>query len=506
MKPLVKIMMILMITEFSGHRSVFAQNWSLFALDHHTYYLTETYGAEKIFTATTDSSKLSGDTTLIWPQYTDAELSVSGCSDEIEAFVLPSGTAFKFPYIEHIENVNGKVIIDFGVDSWPIHFNAAASVGDTFHLGGFGDDNLYIECIFLGVENVLGLDDSIRKYKVYRDGGVTDLSDQTIVLSKNYGLVAFIDLYHLSYYSEGSTINNYEMIGWKSLMDNAGFQAPDWTEYFPLHTGDILIWDRHIYSNVPMDYLDYHLYFKDSVTGRWDYPDSIVYTFDRWQKDTLGVITFLPAFRQVNKREDMTLLLEGPIDRPKNAVYDPMFYYFEADNVSHWDYLQRIVSGVDTIYKLYNYFGYYFLNPDISCMVYEMADVSFGFGIQTDHGVVSEFRSVGDGNDHTNLIGGIQNGIEWGESDFVTVSINTWSGSQQVLVYPNPTEISVHFKLPSTITQAEIFIYDSQGQLVMDKQITETANQVDVAAFAAGLYFVSLHSASRVFTTTFVKQ
>lgn len=90
----------------------------------------------------------------------------------------------------------------------------------------------------------------------------------------------------------------------------------------------------------------------------------------------------------------------------------------------------------------------------------------------------------------------------------VSVPCKEGEGSEmetQLQIYPNPAENTINITLPSTIAQAELFIYNSTGQVVIQTRLNNQ-NSVDVSALAPGHYFLSYKTSERVLNGQFVKQ
>lgn len=462
-----------------------AQDWNLFPVNNHMYYQHD----DMIYTVTPDSTWASADTLITWLQRSNTPLSATGCTDEIEDFTVQTGAAYLFPYVEKMINVGGNTTLSLGVDTWDIYFNTKALEGDTFHLGGMSDPDLYVECTDIILGTVFGVDDSIREYTIYRDGGTTELTDQHILLSKTFGLIAFYDLYVLSTYDEGYPIDFYNLIGYEGTLGANGFKPPFWKDYFPLQVTDVLIWDRHISSDIPWDNLDYHLYYKDSVISRTEYPDSIVFSFERWKKDTSGIVTEIPTFQLSYSQNEQVVMFEGPTGRYKYIDYASLFYSFSGD-VLKSDGLQMIISDLDTIYACRYSGGTYFIYDEDDCTVWETFDVGKSFTVQTDHGLVAASWSVGKGSDYVMLVGGNINGEAFGDDDFETVDIvNALIPSFSL--FPNPASEAVNIVLPDNVS-GDIRIFNTAGNYIVRSDNNIGKLTLDTSNWPSGIYLVQV--------------
>ena len=83
----------------------------------------------------------------------------------------------------------------------------------------FDNEDIYMKCFLEMEDDVFGVIDSVKKFKFYKESGSTLLNDFTIVLSKHYGLLSFLDFYdlefgnsNLEFYIKGSFIININLI------------------------------------------------------------------------------------------------------------------------------------------------------------------------------------------------------------------------------------------------------------------------------------------------------
>lgn len=66
-------------------------------------------------------------------------------------------------------------------------------------------------------------------------------------------------------------------------------------------------------------------------------------------------------------------------------------------------------------------------------------------------------------------------------------------------IYPNPVKEKLHFDLLGNVTEPQVFIYNSQGQLMGSLQPEGTSpSTVDLAGYAPGVYFVCIRNKDQV--------
>ncbi len=65
--------------------------------------------------------------------------------------------------------------------------------------------------------------------------------------------------------------------------------------------------------------------------------------------------------------------------------------------------------------------------------------------------------------------------------------------SENVVVYPNPTESSILFKSKENLNNEKVTIYNTNGQLITEKTILSD-NSVDLSNLSTGIYLIQLSS------------
>lgn len=63
--------------------------------------------------------------------------------------------------------------------------------------------------------------------------------------------------------------------------------------------------------------------------------------------------------------------------------------------------------------------------------------------------------------------------------------------SENVVVYPNPTESSILFKSRENLSNQKVAVYNTNGQLVAEKTI-QRDNSVDLSNLSSGIYVIQL--------------
>jgi len=71
--------------------------------------------------------------------------------------------------------------------------------------------------------------------------------------------------------------------------------------------------------------------------------------------------------------------------------------------------------------------------------------------------------------------------------------------------YPNPVETRLNIKIPSTVNQLEVSIYNQLGQEVLNQWIAKDLSFVNVSDLALGIYFIKLATTNNSKTVKFIK-
>lgn len=480
-----------------------AQDWALFPYGQRSYFESETYlpTEKSIKIAVSDSIKIIGEKSTSYFIYKDVTRDWNGCDSAMDAYF-----DFEYMYSELIPGMD-SIIYENGISTFyengidfDFKFYNNAQYLDTVHLLSEYNEDIYLKCYFSGISDFLGITDSVKKFRFYRDGGTTELNDYTIELSKNYGFISFIDFNNLANYVEGSTAIFYSLIGINSDDINSGYNIPDWQDYFPYAVGDIRVWKEYYNYAVPFNFYEYTLYYQDSITEKLIYEDSIIYKFNRIAKDTDAVLTYFYDLKIVYTRAGFETLLEG---YPNWFVVanNPFSSGFDA-SVTLWQSVDALilVEGIDTISIRKGYTSQYYLDT-AECIVHEHYDTGIGFSADTKSGIYYSFYSLGDASTTWTLAGYTINGVEYGNTDFESINIYEIH-SNPLSVFPNPALDILNIKNSS----ADIYnynIYNLQGVIVESGSLNN--NTLDIQKLTSGFYIIEIKSNQNIMRGRFCK-
>jgi hypothetical protein len=85
------------------------------------------------------------------------------------------------------------------------------------------------------------------------------------------------------------------------------------------------------------------------------------------------------------------------------------------------------------------------------------------------------------------------------------ISIENLTSMNDYLVFPNPTSEKLHFKL-SDYEITAIRIYNFQGRMISDLNITEDFKSIDVSGLNPGVYFLVVFEEGKIVSMPFVRQ
>jgi|GEM_PF-1180115 len=475
--------------------NLFSQDWALFPQGQKSTFLFSTY-TNLIYGLNPHIVITVGDTTTSYFAYENIDFNEYTCQETVDAY-FPIDGYDMLPGLDSIVYVNGQTsLYGYGID-FLMTFNNNANTGDTFHLLSPDNEDIYMKCFLAMEDDVFGVMDSVKKFKFYKESGTTLLNDFTIVLSKHYGLLSFLDFYDLANFDGYGTPRYYSLLGLKTPSNTIGYQYKDWTNFFPYSTGDIRIWRADSYNPDPFNYIAFTQYFKDSITSVNYYPDSIVYTYNRTKKDTDDVLTYIFDIHHNFKKEDFTQFITAYPSKPVLSncnEFNP--WYSEEFKVWNNAGTSYILDGGDTIttYRWTSGAGY--VDTTI-CEVFEIYDVGNGITLNDQHGVIFMSQSINDFSYTWALIGGTLNGEPFGETDFGHLTL-TAQEKQPLHIYPNP--VSDNISITGLTQQNERYVIYTITGICVQQGFPES--EIDVRNLQSGMYFIQIGNS----TASFIKQ
>ena len=489
-----------------------AGNWDLFPLGQKTVYVDSTQALPRTEQHVVDSVRITGDVRTLYFDRSSMDGSYYGCE-------TIGGTtqqwAFNSYTIDSLVQFSDTVYFLSTFSTTPFFFLPHATVGQSWTVvstwPGNGYDAITITCSTVGVQTFLGLTDSVKVFSLTPNGsslGQAPISDHQFVLSKTYGLLAYVPFDQFLYHPANSQFQSREMAGLEIGAITAGYQRPLVSDYFHLAPGDLRSWELHF---LPAWIVDPETleYMEDSITNVVASIDSVVYTFDRTFYHADGAITYHIGLKERYWLPELMAMLEAPgygiAFGPGLANTSMGLAISEADlplvwtaPAHEWFFEPLLLATVERL-SLFN--GGALLNTN-DCAYTEATDMASEVDIDNWAGVTRlKFSNM---NETTQTLLGFRiNGIVKG---LMTIGIDQprRMGRTALSIQPNPARESITFQgLPPGST-GQFTIYDGLGREAMHGTLPTAA--LSVEGLLPGVYVVQVRFSDRTAMARFVKE
>ena len=90
--------------------------------------------------------------------------------------------------------------------------------------------------------------------------------------------------------------------------------------------------------------------------------------------------------------------------------------------------------------------------------------------------------------------------------DLLNVGINEISSINNILIYPNPAVDQITIENPSFAKDQTIFVYDVQGQFLIQQPLLQAKTNIDISTLAGGIYYIKVKTEKGTFVRKFVKE
>jgi hypothetical protein len=349
--------------------------------------------------------------------------------------------------------------------------------------------------IDISTRNIFGFIDSVKTIALS--------SNDTIVISKNYGIIRFPLFDSLKQHVTLSGIEGR----------NIGMLTPKESDFFNFNIGDIFYYKYFSYFSNWSLYSYYENYKKIVITNKVITGDSIIYLMDfksrgiyHVQGGTQNDTTYLnkndsTIIYTVNDEADDFLnkynnqILNWPITgwvyKPITLSYDNVFES-TTKSYSYYPFCRKYPS--DTIIECLNWY--------LCSFIYETYSFDANFGLRN--------RVHTDNQDQTSfsetLVGCIRNGITYGtilnDSIFFTEAPAVEADFN---IYPNPVTDQLIIENIKSLWQTSLVIYDIHGIEVKKMQLKNSKTAIDVSNLTQGLYLIKFTNHDFVQVKMFVK-
>ena len=490
-----------------------AGNWDLFPLGNATYYADSTQQPVTVELFRIDSILPGGVEDVLFFNLRSRSQMLGSCAATLQdPYTYLNG----YPLTrDSLIQRQDTVFYNSEFSTLPFYFLPQASIGQSWSVtsdySGNSFNQITLTCTGIEQRTFMGVTDSVKVFSLVPSGtypGQTPISDFQIVLSKAHGLVEFVPFGQFIFHPNYIDFRVLKMVGLQDGVNDTGFHAPEFTDYFHLHAGDVLFWELH---NLPPDisYPETYEYRKDSITSTISTPDSVIYYAHRISHHWDGTITQWDGISARYYRSNFEALINAgtnalaytgnvnmpaqfPIENFQNAVLLASSYTSSMAN-----------NGLESFTELEFSWGGHYWDTTL-CEVNQVADAGYEYRIDTRAGcTLWRMLSSYPAEYAWRLIGSIINGVEDGD---ITLGINQpGSISQQAFTLaPNPAKQSISFQgLPAGAT-GQFTIYDGLGREAMHGTLPTAA--LSVEGLQTGVYVVQVRFSDRIEMARFVKE
>lgn len=489
MKPLLVI--LLLINSFN----IFCQDWALFPYQTDMYYYLE--GSTSLFSCKHDSVSTDGVTTNYYFNTKAPEGISQECFDSLINFKVDTFFS-EVPYQMQFTQ-KGDSLINYTeyYCTMPAIFKPWAAVGTSWIVPNnapwstFSEVEITCDSIVLG--NFLGVTDSLKYFSVHTETPITGwhtIDMANYVLSKHYGLIRFLPFYYLlKPTSCPDCFKCYDLIGWNGIGSSAGYQGPKWEDWIKLVPGDFLKY-HHNYSNPSGTgfYATTALilnvtHYTDSVVIQYENHLGEIFEYAYHKKALFNAITtatwrlfYLPESPYQSELDEYV----GQMDRG-SPMLDTISY------PGYSNYFQELITTNQ--------------QNEINCTIEPLIEHKHVIRWDSYIGVMFEDKLVGDSWFNYGIVGGIINGVSFGNLQPVSID-ESFNTENAITIFPNPAYNLIQFQIDAN-SYTQYFIYDITGKCHITNQTV--SGKIDISGLPKGTYILNLISDTGSRVGKFVK-
>lgn len=345
-----------------------------------------------------------------------------------------------------------------------------------------------------GIDSLFGILDSV-KY-IYLSTG------DTIILSKNYGIVRFPNGYGQNHF--------YELKGVEG--PDVGEQVPGFWEFFDFNVGDELQYESGSWAMCAQD----HYSFKHKIVSKNISGDTITYYTEKFLTGLYYNSCMSPPewdfysfhgpsmLQFINSKTDLFNACNNQIVSINNYGLSSSFTGSGCINPyteTNIYVIQKLKNDQNGLIK--ECYQAQYLCNDTSDLYYvcsgETVLITFVEGLgEVNHQIMGFEWSLGE-----SLVGYVKNGDTVGNltPDSLWLYTNQNNSSKTVIsIYPNPASGILYLESHEQWAVAEII--DLNGKVVKRAE----GNEIDISDLRNGLYAIRIHTTKGVVTRKFVKE
>ncbi len=464
----------------------FAQNWTIINPGYKYNYSTRDLKFENTKTIYVDSIDVLGSDSIFYLNRVFVKIN-KGTYEGIDTIITNSP---QFLQRKIKKKTNGDLLLS---DPSELLLKTHCNIGDSWTFDSV--NNISAQLISINYDTVFGIYDSIKK--------IVLSSSDTIIFSKNYGLIK----YSTSYLDT----NKYYLKGIEGL--NIGLQTPKYHDFFNFSIGDVFDYHRYYSHEAPTSYSEYkgNWDIRYTILSKNTYGDTIRYEVNILQKAVLWSRygnTFDTSYENFNSTINYIynnnsclnffnneLKITGSQYNEISFVFDTIFNAIGKKVMSSSNVYY---VGGDTIRIIFDWGGL----TKFARFLYakERGEINY-------HSYEREYPSAKTID--STLVGCKLSGIVYGilkpDSFYINNNILPTPGNSP-RIFPNPARTELTIETSPLNPEGTVIICDINGTEMLTRQIRGSKTQINIQSLKSGIYFVKLITENNVELKKIVKE
>lgn len=385
--------------------------------------------------------------------------------------------------------IGEKVIIDIDGNNYFMNFHAdsiriktSAALNETWMAYHLKDSIVIMATVVKHSKSFfLGIEDSVKTisfqcYDKNMDSLDTPLNEKQIELSENYGLIKTLDFYYFPNINDNGYSSQEELVLVGLTNPQLGVQNITWKDIYNFMAGDEL----HIIEEFS-DWREFggRAYTRKSVfsyLNKNEIGDTIEYTYARkeYYKENINNEDFTTSFINDTVTERLTPQLDLNFlpNQPIGAGLMSFYRMTIADRLSKFSSTELFARKNDSCWEHVMYDGCISSKEYIEGLggPYYSCDLSFSFGGYSRY--LAYYKKGDD---------------VWG-TPLALSSVKKESSSDEVVVMQVNDKLKLIIRGFSPFNSYYIFIYSSEGRLMLEKKLIESETMLELPNVLSGIY------------------